>query len=164
MFVVKGHHRVGFAAENVPEPVLISGVAALAPGDGTPRWGGPLLLESYERPTPVAAVTVVADGWVVVEDNTVGLAVIDLATGELRLELNGTSGEQVLTAVTCAPIARTIRRIRSEVEVGADEGLSETSVISCDNIITIPQAARVAVTAWARRLSGGEGHVGDTAG
>ena len=44
----------------------------------------------------------------------------------------------VLTAITCAPITRTIRGIRSEVEVGHDEGLPELSAISCDNLITIP--------------------------
>jgi mRNA interferase MazF len=46
----------------------------------------------------------------------------------------------VLTAVTCAPITRTIRGIRSEVEVGPAQGLSEQSVITCDNLITIPTA------------------------
>ena len=46
----------------------------------------------------------------------------------------------VLTAITCAPITRTIRGIRSEVEVGTAEGLPATSVISCDNLITIPLA------------------------
>jgi mRNA interferase MazF len=46
----------------------------------------------------------------------------------------------VLTAITCAPITRTIRGIRSEVEVGVPEGLPERSVISCDNLITIPAA------------------------
>ncbi len=45
---------------------------------------------------------------------------------------------EVLTAITCAPITRTIRGIRSEVEVGGAEGLTERSVISCDNLITIP--------------------------
>jgi mRNA interferase MazF len=44
----------------------------------------------------------------------------------------------VLSAVTCAPITRTIRGIRSEVEVGPDQGLPDQSVISCDNLITIP--------------------------
>ncbi len=44
----------------------------------------------------------------------------------------------VLTAVTCAPITRTIRNIRSEVEVGPEQGLPVASVISCDNLITIP--------------------------
>lgn len=44
----------------------------------------------------------------------------------------------VLTALTCAPITRTIRGIRSEVEVGPEQGLPEQSVISCDNLITVP--------------------------
>jgi len=44
----------------------------------------------------------------------------------------------VLTAVTCAPITRTIRGIRSEVEVGPDHGLRDVSVITCDSLITIP--------------------------
>ena len=46
----------------------------------------------------------------------------------------------VLTAVTCAPITRTIRGIRSEVEVGSAEGLPGPSVVSCDNLITVPTA------------------------
>lgn len=45
---------------------------------------------------------------------------------------------EVLTALTCAPITRTIRGIRSEVEIGTREGLPETSVISCDNVMTVP--------------------------
>jgi mRNA interferase MazF len=45
----------------------------------------------------------------------------------------------VLNSVTCAPLTRTIRGIASEVEVGVDDGLPETCVIGCDNIITIPQ-------------------------
>jgi mRNA interferase MazF len=44
----------------------------------------------------------------------------------------------VLTSVTCAPITRTIRGIRSEVELGPDQGLTDPCVISCDNVITIP--------------------------
>lgn len=44
----------------------------------------------------------------------------------------------VLAALTCAPITRTIRGLRSEVEVGPAEGLPEVSVITCDNVITIP--------------------------
>jgi mRNA interferase MazF len=46
----------------------------------------------------------------------------------------------VLVALTCAPIARTIRHIRSEVGAGVDEGLSEASVISCDNLVTVPKS------------------------
>ena len=45
---------------------------------------------------------------------------------------------QVLSAVTCAPITRTVRGIRSEVEVGPEEGLPEVSVITCNNIVTLP--------------------------
>lgn len=45
---------------------------------------------------------------------------------------------EVLTGLTCAPITRTIRAIRSEVEIGTGEGLPGTSVISCDNVITVP--------------------------
>lgn len=44
----------------------------------------------------------------------------------------------VLTGLTCAPITRTIRGIRSEVAVGAPEGLPAPSVISCDNLLTVP--------------------------
>lgn len=44
----------------------------------------------------------------------------------------------VLTAITCAPITRTIRGVRSEVEVGPAQGLPDQSVISCDSLITIP--------------------------
>ena len=46
----------------------------------------------------------------------------------------------VLTSVTCAPITRTIRGIRSEVELGPQLGLQERCVITCDNIITLPVA------------------------
>ena len=45
---------------------------------------------------------------------------------------------EVLNAITCAPITRTRRGIRSEVKVGRRQGLAQTSVISCDNLITIP--------------------------
>lgn len=44
----------------------------------------------------------------------------------------------VLTAVTCAPITRTVRGIRSEVELGPEQGLPEPCVISCDNVLTVP--------------------------
>lgn len=47
----------------------------------------------------------------------------------------------VLTSVTCAPITRTIRGIRSEVELGVEHGLPEACVVSCDNVITIPLGA-----------------------
>lgn len=46
----------------------------------------------------------------------------------------------VLTAITCAPVTRTIRGIRSEVAVGPDHGLPEASVINCDSLITVPES------------------------
>ena len=46
----------------------------------------------------------------------------------------------VLVSVTCAPITRTVRGIRSEVEVGPQHGLPDVSVISCDSLLTLPQA------------------------
>lgn len=48
---------------------------------------------------------------------------------------------RVLNSVTCAPITRTIRNIRSEVELGPEHGLPEPCVISCDNVITVPVVA-----------------------
>lgn len=45
---------------------------------------------------------------------------------------------EVLSAVVCAPITRTIRGIPSEVEVGAAEGLPADGAISCDNLLTVP--------------------------
>lgn len=46
----------------------------------------------------------------------------------------------VLTAVTCAPITRTIRGIRSEVEIGVEQGLPEPCVITCDNVLTVARS------------------------
>jgi mRNA interferase MazF len=55
--------------------------------------------------------------------------------------LTRTAAIPVLQAVTCAPITRTIRGIPSEVEIGLAEGLPQTGVITCDNVITVPRAA-----------------------
>jgi mRNA interferase MazF len=46
----------------------------------------------------------------------------------------------VLTAVTCAPITRTIRGIDSEVEIGPEQGLAEQCAINCDSLLTVPIA------------------------
>jgi mRNA interferase MazF len=43
-----------------------------------------------------------------------------------------------LANVTVAPITSTARGIRTEVPVGAENGLAHGSVASCDNIATIP--------------------------
>jgi mRNA interferase MazF len=47
----------------------------------------------------------------------------------------------VLSAITCAPITRTVRGIRSEVPIGTEQGLPEPCVISCDNLVTVPTAS-----------------------
>ncbi|WP_420613516.1 type II toxin-antitoxin system PemK/MazF family toxin [Candidatus Spongiisocius sp.] len=44
----------------------------------------------------------------------------------------------VLAAVVCAPITRTIRGIRSEVEIGPPQGLNDRCVINCDSLVTVP--------------------------
>lgn len=47
---------------------------------------------------------------------------------------------EVLSTVTCAPITRTIRGIRSEIAVGREDGLPEASVITCDNVVTVTKS------------------------
>lgn len=44
---------------------------------------------------------------------------------------------QVVSGITVAPITTTVRRIRSEVAVGPEEGLPRNSVITCDNLLTV---------------------------
>ena len=46
-----------------------------------------------------------------------------------------------LTPVTIAPITTTVRGLSTEVPVDAANGLAGTSVVSCDNITTIPSSA-----------------------
>ncbi len=46
-----------------------------------------------------------------------------------------------LTTVTIAPISTTIRGLSTEVPVDAANGLARPSVVSCDNITTIPTSA-----------------------
>jgi mRNA interferase MazF len=46
-----------------------------------------------------------------------------------------------LKTVTVAPITTTIRGLSSEVAVDATNGLAEPSVVTCDNITTIPTDA-----------------------
>ena len=43
-----------------------------------------------------------------------------------------------LSRVTVAPITTTIRGLSTEVPVGRANGLEQPSVISCDNIVTVP--------------------------
>jgi mRNA interferase MazF len=46
-----------------------------------------------------------------------------------------------LTRVTVAPITSTIRGLSTEVPVGPANGLDHASVVSCDNIVTVPVTA-----------------------
>ena len=46
-----------------------------------------------------------------------------------------------LRRVTVAPITSTIRGLSTEVPVGRANGLDQDSVVSCDNIITVPTEA-----------------------
>lgn len=46
-----------------------------------------------------------------------------------------------LTTVTVAPITTTVRGLSTEVAVDGANGLAEPSVVSCDNITTIPSAS-----------------------
>ena len=43
-----------------------------------------------------------------------------------------------MTKVTIAPITSTVKGLSSEVPVGPDIGLEQPSVISLDNVVTIP--------------------------
>jgi mRNA interferase MazF len=46
-----------------------------------------------------------------------------------------------LARVTVAPITSTIRGLSAEVPVGLANGLTQASVVSCDNIVTVPKSA-----------------------
>jgi mRNA interferase MazF len=46
-----------------------------------------------------------------------------------------------LATVTIAPITTTIRGLSTEVHVDAANGLAGPSVVSCDNVTTIPTSA-----------------------
>ena len=46
-----------------------------------------------------------------------------------------------LTRVTVAPITSTARGLSTELPVGRDNGLDHPSVVSCDNVLTIPATA-----------------------
>jgi len=45
-----------------------------------------------------------------------------------------------LTRVTVAPITTTVRGLSTEVPVGTINGLDDESVVSCDNILTVPSS------------------------
>lgn len=51
------------------------------------------------------------------------------------------SATEVRTAVTVAPITRTVRGIASELPLGRAHGLRARSVANCDSLQTIPKDA-----------------------
>ncbi len=53
------------------------------------------------------------------------------------LVLTRTAVRSRMTSVTVAPITSRVRGLATEVAVGRQNGLDQTSVISCDNITTI---------------------------
>jgi mRNA interferase MazF len=46
-----------------------------------------------------------------------------------------------LTRVTVAPITSRVRGLSSELPVGTANGLDHPSVVSCDNVVTVPVSA-----------------------
>ena len=46
-----------------------------------------------------------------------------------------------LSRVTVAPITSAVRGLSTEVPVGPENGMDRPSVISCDNVVTIPTSA-----------------------
>ncbi|KRF23348.1 MULTISPECIES: type II toxin-antitoxin system PemK/MazF family toxin [unclassified Phycicoccus] len=56
------------------------------------------------------------------------------------LVLTREAARSAMTKVTVAPITTTIKGLSSEVAVGPDNGLEADSVISLDNVLTVPVA------------------------
>jgi mRNA interferase MazF len=52
--------------------------------------------------------------------------------------LTRAAARAAMTKVTIAPITSTVKGLSSEVPVGPDNGLEQPSVISLDNVVTIP--------------------------
>ncbi len=46
-----------------------------------------------------------------------------------------------MSRVAVAPITSRIRGLSTEVPVGADNGLDHPSVVSCDDVVTVPSSA-----------------------
>lgn len=54
------------------------------------------------------------------------------------LVLTREGARPAMTKVTVAPITSTIKGLSSEVAVGPENGLDHASVVSLDNVVTIP--------------------------
>lgn len=69
------------------------------------------------------------------------IALVELDKRRPALILTHPAKQHLLTWLTVAPITSTIRGLPSEVRVGERNGLDVDSVISCDNITTVPSSA-----------------------
>ena len=69
------------------------------------------------------------------------IAVVDLDKRRPALILTRPSKLHLLRWITVASITSTIRGIPTEVLVGPRNGLDHDSVVSCDNITTVPDLA-----------------------
>ena len=69
------------------------------------------------------------------------IATVQLDKLRPALILTRQPAHHLLTSLTVAPITSTIRGIATEVPVGIRNGLDHDSVISCDNITTVPRTA-----------------------
>ena len=66
---------------------------------------------------------------------------VQLHTRRPALLLSRSSKLHLLSSVTVAPITPTIRGITSEVTVRPRNGLDQASIVTCDEIITVPSVA-----------------------
>ena len=57
------------------------------------------------------------------------------------LRVSRSAASAVRTAVTVAPVTRTIRDIPSEVPLGRAHGMKQGSVANCDSLQTVPKDA-----------------------
>lgn len=69
------------------------------------------------------------------------LATVQLDKRRPALILTRAAALRHLSRVTVAPITTTVRGLPTEVDVGPRNGLAQSSVVSCDNIMTVPIAA-----------------------
>lgn len=69
------------------------------------------------------------------------IALVQLDKRRPALVLTRRSKLHLLTWVTVAPITSKVRGLSSEVLVGRRNGLDHHSVVSCDNLTTVPASA-----------------------
>ena|SRR5215213_10293823 len=69
--------------------------------------------------------------WTVVLPGPAGLRPVVVLTRDIAIP--------VMTKVTVVEVTRTVHGLRTEVELGPDEGLHHDCAANCDNINTVPQ-------------------------